>query len=54
MINPTNAQNIQSMLSQIRSYQSEASQGINISPDVAGVSEGREASGFGNTIKTAL
>jgi flagellar hook-basal body complex protein FliE len=54
MINPTNAQNIQSMLSQIRSYQSEASQGINISPDVAGVSEGREASGFGNTIKTAF
>jgi flagellar hook-basal body complex protein FliE len=32
MINPTNAGNIESVLSQIRQYQGQAAAGINLSP----------------------
>jgi flagellar hook-basal body complex protein FliE len=54
MINPTNAQNIESMLSQIRSYQSEAAQGVNTPPGGVTATNSPEEAGFGNTIKNAL
>ena len=54
MINPTNAGNIESMLSQIRQYQAQASDGINLSPDVTGEVKPAGTAGFADSIKGAL
>lgn len=54
MINSTNAQNIEAMLSQIRNYQAEAAQGINGPSAEGSVTGSIESTGFGNTIKNAL
>jgi flagellar hook-basal body complex protein FliE len=54
MINPTNAGNIESMLSQIRQYQAQASDGINLSPDATGEVKSTGTAGFADSIRGAL
>ncbi|MDG1312301.1 MAG: flagellar hook-basal body complex protein FliE [Porticoccaceae bacterium] len=54
MINPTNAANVESVLSQIRQYQAQASDGVNISPKPGLPTEPTGVSGFADSIKGAL
>jgi flagellar hook-basal body complex protein FliE len=54
MINPTNAANVESVLSQIRQYQAQASEGVNISPNPGLNTEPTGVSGFTDSIKGAL
>ena len=54
MINPTNAANVESVLSQIRQYQAQASEGVNISPNPGLSTEPTGVSGFADSIKGAL
>ncbi|MDE0746910.1 MAG: flagellar hook-basal body complex protein FliE [Porticoccaceae bacterium] len=54
MVNPTNIQNIESMLSQIRSYQGQAAQGVKLQPNELAATEASAPSGFANSIKGAL
>ena len=54
MINPTNAANVESVLSQIRQYQAQASEGVNISPNSGLTTERTGVSGFADSIKGAL
>ena len=54
MINPTNAANVESVLSQIRQYQAQASDGVNISPKPGLPIEPTGVSGFADSIKGAL
>ena len=54
MINPTNAGNIESMLSQIRQYQAPASDGIKLSPHATGEVKPTGTAGFADSIKGAL
>ena len=52
MVNPTNMSNVESVLSQIREYQSQAAEGINTSGSSTEQTQG--ASGFADSIKGAL
>ena len=54
MINPTNAANVESVLSQIRQYQAQASEGVNISSNSGLSTEPTGVSGFADSIKGAL
>ena len=54
MINPTNAANVESVLSQIRQYQAQAAEGVNISHNPGLKTEPTGVSGFADSIKGAL
>tara|TARA_B110000046_G_scaffold186007_1_gene231275 strand:+ start:9215 stop:9562 length:348 start_codon:yes stop_codon:yes gene_type:complete len=54
MINPTNAGNIESVMSQIRQYQAQASEGVNLSPTATVNTQPTGAAGFADSIKGAL
>lgn len=54
MINPTNMQGVESMLSQIRQYQDQATQGVKLQANELGINESSEQNGFANSIKSAL
>ncbi|MDG2502439.1 MAG: flagellar hook-basal body complex protein FliE [Porticoccaceae bacterium] len=54
MVNPTNAGNIESVLSQIRQYQAQAADGIKLSPDATGEVKPTGTAGFADSIKGAL
>ena len=54
MVNPTNLSNIESVLSQIREYQSQASAGVNLQPEVHSVAKTTEAVDFTDSVKSAL
>jgi flagellar hook-basal body complex protein FliE len=54
MVNPTNLSNIESVLSQIRDYQAQASAGVNIQPESLNVAKTTEAVDFTDSVKSAL
>lgn len=54
MINPTNIQGVESMLSQIRQYQDQAAQGVKLQVNELGINESSGENGFANSIKGAL
>ena len=54
MINPTSAGNIESMLSQIRQYQAQAAEGVNLSPDAIVGMQPTGVTGFADSIKSAV
>lgn len=54
MINPTNAGNIESMLSQIRQYQAQATEGVNLSPGAMVDAQSAGVTGFADSIKSAV
>lgn len=54
MVNPTNMQGVESMLSQIRQYQDQAAQGVKLQANELASSEISGQNGFANSIKSAL
>ena len=54
MINPTNVANVESVLIQIRQYQSQAADGVNINPTPGLASGPTGVFGFADSIKGAL
>jgi len=54
MINPVNAGNVESLLSQIRQYQNQAAQGVNLSPTDRVDTQPAGGSGFADAVKGAL
>lgn len=54
MINPTNLSNVQSVLTQIRQYQADISEGVNITSDPLNISGRTAPSGFSESVKNAL
>lgn len=54
MVNSTNIQSVESMLSQIREYQDQAARGVKLQGNELATSETQKQSGFANSIKGAL
>ena len=54
MVSPVNAGNVESLLSQIRKYQAQASQGVNISSTERVDNQSANAGGFADAVKGAL
>ena len=56
MVNPTNMGNIEAVLGQIRQYQAQATQGVEISPTAGAAQEVKPTGvkGFADSIKGAL
>jgi len=54
MVNPVNAGNIESLLSQIRQYQNQAAQGVNLSPTDRVDTQPTGGSGFADAVKGAI
>jgi flagellar hook-basal body complex protein FliE len=56
MVNPTNMGNIEAVLGQIRQYQAQATEGVNISPTASTVQSLNPTgtSGFADSIKGAI
>ncbi len=54
MVNPTNLGNVQSVLAQIRQYQADVAEGVNITPQPSNVTTGNSPTGFSESVKGAL
>ena len=54
MVNPTNLGNIQSVLAQIRQYQTDIAEGVNITPHPLNVTTENSPMGFSESVKSAL
>ncbi len=54
MINPTSMSNVQSVLTQIRQYQADIADGVDITSQPLNISAGTGSTGFAESIKTAL
>jgi flagellar hook-basal body complex protein FliE len=56
MVNPTNPSNIESVLNQIRQYQTQASAGVNLQPAASTVTQTQSNAslGFTDSVKSAI
>tara|TARA_B110000977_G_scaffold200818_1_gene292754 strand:- start:2945 stop:3292 length:348 start_codon:yes stop_codon:yes gene_type:complete len=54
MVSPVNAGNVESLLTQIRQYQAQAAQGVNLSPNERVGSQSVNGGGFADAVKGAL
>jgi flagellar hook-basal body complex protein FliE len=54
MVSPVNAGNVESLLTQIREYQAQAAQGVNLSPGQRVDGQSVNGGGFADAVKGAL
>jgi flagellar hook-basal body complex protein FliE len=54
MVDAAHMKNVNSLLGQIRDYQTQAQQGVSLKPDAASETSSKETVGFGAAVKGAL